>query len=161
MLGDTRRGSGGFCRASAAPGGYGKNRTESSVGGRKIFSTAGSAIVGGDGGSYTSDEFPIRSREVVNLHTWLVCAKIAKIRRGEREPTQNSALGVGYQPTQTNTGDRRGPGAKPAGPDEEDTAIFHEDKAARSVRSCFVADSGNRDRKSAFPLALPLRYSRM
>ena len=89
------------------------------------FSTARMAIVGGDGGSYTSDESPRRSREFVNPHTWPVCAKIAKIRRGEREPAQNSALGVGYQPTQTNTGDWRGPGAKPADPDEEDTAIFH------------------------------------
>ena len=137
MLGDTRRGSGGFCRARATPGEYGKNRSESSVGGRKIFSTAGTAIVGGDGGSYTSDESPRRSREVVNPHTWPVCAKIAKIRRGEREPTQNSALGVGYQATQTNTGGWRGPGAKPAGPDEEDTAIFHGDEAARSCAVVF------------------------
>ena len=59
------------------------------------------------------------------------CAKIAKIRGGEREPTQNSALGVGYQPTQANTGVPRGTGAKPAVPDEEDTAIFHGGEAAR------------------------------
>ena len=91
MLGDTRRCSGGFCRARATPGEYGKNRSESSVGGRKIFSTAGTAIVGGDGGSYTSDESPRRSREVVSPHTWPVCAKVAKIRRGERESTQSSA----------------------------------------------------------------------
>ena len=51
MLGDTRRGSGGFYRARAALGGYGKNRSESSVDGRKRFSTAGTAIVGGEGGS--------------------------------------------------------------------------------------------------------------
>ena len=66
---------------------------------KEKFSAAGTAIVGGDGGSYTSDESPRRSREVVNSHTWPVCAKIAKIRRDEREPTQKSALGVGYQPT--------------------------------------------------------------
>ena len=161
MLADTRRGSGGFCRARAAPGGYGKNRNECSFDGRKKISTAGMAIVGGDGGSYTSDESPRRSREVVNPHTWRVCAKIAKIRRGEREPTQNYALGVGYQPTQTNTGDWRGPGAKPAGPDEEDTAISSGMRLLDLMRSCSVADSGKRDRKSAFPLALPLQYSRV
>ena len=33
------------------------------------FSTAGTAIVGGDSGSYTSDESARRSREVVNPHT--------------------------------------------------------------------------------------------
>ena len=125
MLGDTRRGSGSFCRARATLREYGKNRSESSVGGSKKISTAGTAIVGGDGGSYTSDESPRRSREIVNPHMWFVCAKVAQIRRGEREPTQNSTLGVGYQPIETNTGDRRGTGAKSAGPDEEDTAIFH------------------------------------
>ena len=129
MLGDTRRCSGGFCRARAAAGGYGKNRSESIVGGRNKFSTAGTAIVSGDGGSCTSDESPRRSREVVNPHMWLVCAKKVKIRRDESEPTRNSTLGVGYQPTQTNTGDWRGPGAKPACPDEEDTAVFHGDEA--------------------------------
>ena len=84
-----------------------------------------------------SDESPRGSIEVVNPHTWPVCVKIEKIRRGEREPTENSALGVGYQPTQTNTGDWRGPGAKPACPDEEDTAVFHGDEAARSSAAVF------------------------
>ena len=41
-----------------------------------------------------------------NPHTWPVRAKITKMRRGEREPTQNRVLGVGHQPTQANTGDR-------------------------------------------------------
>ena len=44
------------------------------------------AIVICDGGSYTSDESPRRGREVVNPHTWLVCAKIENVRRGERVP---------------------------------------------------------------------------
>ena len=39
--------------------------------------------------------------------------------------------------TQTNTGDRRGTGAKPVGPDEEDTAIVHWDEAARSSAVVF------------------------
>ena len=111
----------------------------------KKLSTAGTAIVGGDGGSYTSDESPRRSREVANPHTWPVCAKIAKIRRGEREPTQNSALGVGYQPTQTNAGDWRDPGAKPAGLDEEDTAIFYGDEAVRSSACLLYTSPSPRD----------------
>ena len=82
---ETRRGSGAFCRARAALRGYGKNRSESSVG-------------GGDGGSHTSYESPRRSREVVNLHTLPVCTKIAKIRRGEREPTQTALSGWGTIP---------------------------------------------------------------
>ena len=134
MLGDTRRGSGGFCRARAAPGGHSKKRSESSVGGRKKFSTAGTAIVGGN---YTGDESPRTCREVVNPHTWPVCAKITEIRRCEREPTPSSALGVGHQPTLTDTGDRIGTGAKPAGPDEEDTAIFRGGEAARSSAVVF------------------------
>ena len=44
---------------------------------------------------------------------------------------------MGHQPTQTNTGDGRGTGAKPAGPDEEDTAIFRGDEAARSSAVVF------------------------
>ena len=104
MLSDTRRSSEGFCRARATLRGYGKNRSEGGVGGGKKISTAGTAIVGGDGGSCTSDESPRRSRDVVNPHTWPVRVKIAKIRGGERESTQNSMLGVGYQPAQTNTG---------------------------------------------------------
>ena len=136
-MGGTRRGSGGHCRARAALGGYGKDRSESSVGGRTIISTAGTAIVGGDGGNYRSDGSPRRSREVVNPHTWPVCAKIANIRKGEWEPTQTSALGVGYQPAQTGTGDWGGTRAKPAGSDEEDTAIVHGDEAARSSAVVF------------------------
>ena len=64
-------------------------------------------------------------------------AKVAKIRRGEREPTQNRVLGAGHQPTQANTGGRRGTSAKPAGLDEEDTAILHGGEAARSTAFVF------------------------
>ena len=59
MLGDSHRGSEGFCRTRAALRGHGKNRTESGVGGREKFSAAGTATVGGDGGSYMSDESPM------------------------------------------------------------------------------------------------------
>ena len=84
-----------------------------------------------------SDESPRRSREVVNPHTWPVCAKIAKVRRGEREHTQNDAFGAGHQPTQVTTGGRRGTDTKPAGPDEEDIAIFRGVEAARSTAVVF------------------------
>ena len=57
--------------------------------------------------------------------------------KSETEPTQNSALGAGYQPTQANTGGRRGTAAKAAGPDEEYTAIFHDSEAARSSTVVF------------------------
>ena len=138
MQGDTRRGSWGFCRARAAPTRCGKNRSESSVGSRKKIFTAGTEIVGRDGASHTSDDSPRRRREVVNLDTWPMCAKIAEIiLRGEREPTQIRALGVGYKPPQTNTGDWRGTGAKPAGPDGEDTVIVDGDEAARSCAVVF------------------------
>ena len=105
MLGDSRRGSGGFYKARAALREPGKTRNESGVGGRNC-SAAGTAIDGGDGGRFTNDESPKRGRKVVDPHAWSVRAKIAKIRRGEKEPTQNRVLGVGHQPTQANTGDR-------------------------------------------------------
>ena len=101
------------------------------------MSTAETAIDGGDGRRCTSDASPRRSREVANPHTWPVRAKIARIRRGEREPTQNSALGAGHQPTQANTGGRRGTSAKPAGLDEEDTVIIHGGEAARCTAVVF------------------------
>ena len=88
------------------------------------------------------------------------CARITrKSERGEREPTQNSTLGVGHQPTQANTRDRRGRGAKPAGPDEEDTAIFHRDEPARSSPVVFRGRLWQTGQEIIFPWAL--LYSRM
>ena len=103
----------GLSRARAALRGHGKNRSESGVGCRKKIFPAGTAIVGGDSGRYTSDESPRRNREVANPHVWPVRAKI---RSGEREPTLNSDLGGCRQPTQANTGGRRGTSAKPRRP---------------------------------------------
>ena len=56
-----------------------------------------------DGGWGTSDEFSIRSVEVVNPHSWPVFAKIAKIGSGEWEPTQTDAMAGGCKPTQAET----------------------------------------------------------
>ena len=39
------------------------------------------------------------SRKAVNPYTWLVCAKIVKIIIGKGEPTQDSMLSAGHEPT--------------------------------------------------------------
>ena len=90
MMGDTRRGGRVVCRARAIPGGYGQNRSESSDGGGKTVSTAGTAIVGG---RYTSGESPRRSREVVHAHTWPVCAKIATSEEANGSPPKPALSG--------------------------------------------------------------------
>ena len=43
---------------------------------------------------------PQGNRKAVNPYTWLVCAKIVKRSRGEREPTQGSMFSAGHEPTQ-------------------------------------------------------------
>ena len=80
--------------------------------------------IDGDGGSRnTSDESLKRSRKVVHPHTSPVCARIANIRGGARQRTQDGAFGAGHQPTQTDTRGRPRASAKPAGSDKEDTAV--------------------------------------
>ena len=117
MLGNSHCGSGGFCRARAARRGYGQNRNESDVGGRKNCSAAATAIDGGDGGRCTRVESSTKSRKVVKARA-REHRKNPKI--GEREPTQIHVLGAGHHPIQADTG---GTSAKPTGPDEEDTVI--------------------------------------
>ena len=51
--------------------------------------------------------------------------------------------------------------AKPPGPDEENIAIIHGVRLLDPLWSCSVAGSSKRDWKSAFLLALSLRYSRV
>ena len=86
----------------------------------------------------------------------LICGPcVLKSRKSE-----DSALGVEYQSTQTNIENWRGTSAKPTGPDEEDNTIFRGMRLLDLVRSCSVAGSVKQDRKSAFPLVLPLRSSR-
>ena len=48
----------------------------------------------------TCDEFPVRSIDVVNPHSWPVLAKNAKISLGEWEPTQTDTMAGGREPTQ-------------------------------------------------------------
>ena len=160
-MGDTRRGSGGFCRARAAPRGYGKNRSESSVGGRKKLSTGGTAVVGGDGGRYTSDESPRRNREVVNLHVWPVRAKIAKSEEAKGSPPKTALSEWGTSPLKPTPGIGE---ARVRSPQAQMRKIPPSSTGMRlldPMRSCSMAGSGKRDRKSAFPLTLPLRYSRV
>ena len=95
-VGDGRRGNRGFSGARADLGGYDKTRSESVIGCRQSPRAAGTAIDGGDRGRNTGDETPRMSRNVVNPHTWPVCAKIAKIGGGERDPTQDSTFSAGY-----------------------------------------------------------------
>ena len=97
---DERRCSQGFCGARAALDGYGKNRIENGVSGRRNRSAAGTAFGSGDGCRSTSDESPRGSRNAVNPYTWLVCEKIVKCGRGDREPTQGSMFSAGHEPTQ-------------------------------------------------------------
>ena len=87
------------CRSQRAR----RNRNE---GGRQKFSVAGTAVDGVDGVRHTRDEFPRTSIKVVNPHTWPVRAKVTKIRRRERESSQNRIIGEGNQSTQANTGGR-------------------------------------------------------
>ena len=61
---------------------------------------AGTVFSSGDGGRNTSDESPRGSRKAVIPYTWLVCAQIVKIGRGEGEPTQDSMFSAGHEPTQ-------------------------------------------------------------
>ena len=161
MLGDSRRGSGGFCRARVALREHGKKRSEIGVGGRKRLSAAGTGINGGDGGRYTSDEPPRRKREVVNPHQWPVRTKIAQkskeakgsppttafSRRGTSQPKPTPGVGE-ERIRSTQTRMRKIPPLS--------TGV----RLLDSLRSCSVAGSGKRDRKSAFPLVL-LRYSRV
>ena len=114
--------------------GTAKKRSESGVGGREKCPAARTAIDGGDGGRFTSDESP-RSRKVVNLHTWLVGRRSRKSIKAEGSTPKIAFPGRGTIPP--NTGGRRGTRAKPAGPDEEDTDIIHGGEATRSTAFVF------------------------
>ena len=65
---------------------------------------------------------------MVNPHMWPVCAKIAIVSGGEKEPiqdstfraghepTQDSTCRAGHEPTQTDTRNRRGGSVPPSSP---------------------------------------------
>ena len=89
--------------------------------------------VGTDESRITGDESPGGSRKVVDPHTSTVCAKIAKINGGNREPTQDGAIGLGHQPTQSNAGDRCGGRDQTPSPDEAYGLIVDRGEAARTA----------------------------
>ena len=137
-MGDGRRGSRGFCGTRADPGGYGKDRSEIVVGCKQSPPAAEAAIDGGDGCRNTSDESPRRSRKVVSLHTWPVCAKIAIISGVKGSPPKTALSVRGNSPPKTALAVRgtrppkptpgRGGSVQPASPYEVYTAT-------KSIRS--------------------------
>ena len=107
-MSDGGRDGRGFCGARVDLGGYGKDLSEIVVGCRQSPPAAGTAIDGGDGCGHTSNETPRRSRNIINAHTWPMCAKLATIGDGEREHTQDSTYSAEHQPTQADTRNRGG-----------------------------------------------------
>ena len=57
---------------------------------------AGRAIDDVGGCRSASGDSSGRSGKVAKPHTWPVCAKIAKVGKGEREPTQGITFGAGH-----------------------------------------------------------------
>ena len=90
----------GLLRSPCRPRWVWQNRSETGVSCRRDRPAAGTAFGSGDGGRNTNDEFPRGSRKAVNPYTWLVCAKMMKCGRGEREPTQGSMFSAGHKPNQ-------------------------------------------------------------
>ena len=112
----------------------------------------------GDGCRNKSDGSAGRSRKVVKPHTWPAVAKIAKADRGEKEPTLGITFGAGHLTTQANTRNRRGvssPQALMRHMPPSSTGV----RLVEPFRSCSVAGSDKRGRKSALPFELLLRYS--
>ena len=90
----------GLLRSPCRPRWVWQNRTENGVSGRRNRPAGGTAFGTADGGRNTSDECPRGSRKAANPFTWLVCAKIVKCGRGERELTQGSMFSEGHDTTQ-------------------------------------------------------------
>ena len=67
-----------------------------------------------------------------------VCPNIVKTRRAGRQPTPNSNIGAGHQPTLADAGNRPRVTAKPAGSGKEDTTpVFSRGEAARPTAIVF------------------------
>ena len=161
MLGDTRRCSGGFCRARAAPGGYGKNRSESSVGGRKISPRPGrqSSVV--TAAVTRATNLPEGAESSSILTRGPCVRKSRKSEEAKGSPPKTALSGWGTSPLKPTSGIGearvRSPQARMRKIPPSSTGM----RLLDPVRSCSVAGTGKRDRKSAFLLALPLRYSRV
>ena len=151
------------CEGAAEPlppsEGTAKNEPKA-VSAKKDFSAAGTSMDGGYGGRYASDKSPQRSREVVHPRTWPGRAKIAETDQAKRSPPKTAFSGRGTSPPKPTPGVGEERVRSPQ-------AGMRKISSSTGVRlldpmlSWSVAGSGKRDRKSSFPLALPLRHSRM
>ena len=116
---------------------------------RKV-STAGTAIVGGDGGSFTSDQsLKEQKRSSILVHGPCV-RKSRKSEEAKGSPTQTALSGWGANLRKATPGigeERvRNPQARMRNLPPSSTGL----KRLDLVRSCSVADSGKRDRKWYF-----------
>ena len=88
------------------------------------------------------------------------CAqKSCKSEEAKENPPKTRAVGAGHQPPKPTPGVRV---ERVRSPQTRMRKILPSSTGVRlldPLRSCSVTGSGKRDRKSAFPLALPLRYS--
>ena len=129
------------------------------VGCRQSPPAAGAAIDGGDGCRNTSDESPRRSRKVVIFICGPFVRKSQKLTEVKGNPPKTALLVRGTSPP------------KPT-PRIGEEGVFNMQTLMRYIpppstglrlvdplRSCSVAGSGKRNRKSALPFALSLRYS--
>ena len=87
--------------------------------------------------------------------------KSRKSGQSKGSPTKTAFAGRGTRPSKPTPGvgeERvRSPQARTRKVPPSSTGV----RLLNLLRSCSVAGSGKRDRKSVFPLALPLRYSRV
>ena len=136
------------------PEGHREHRRESGDGGRPKWWASVAVITGIDESRKTGDESPDGSRNIINPHTWPVCAKIATTSGGQGETTQDCAIGLGHEPIQADAGNRVcGPQALTRCVTSSSTGV----RRLEPLRSCSVAGCGSRERKSALPLAPPFR----
>ena len=82
MSGNSRHGSGGFCRVRASPRQHGETRSKIDVGRQR------STVV-------TATDTRVTKPERSSILIRGLCAqKMAEIRRGEKEPTHNGVFGA-------------------------------------------------------------------
>ena len=161
MLSDTRYGSGGFCRARAAPGGYGRNRSESSVGGSKFYPRPGRQSPVVTAAVTRATNHPEGAERSPILIRGPSVRKLQKSEAVKGSPPKTTFLGWGTSLLKPTPGIGGAPVRSPQPRMRKIPTSSTGMRLLNPVRSCFEADSGKRDRKSAFPFGLPLRCSRV
>ena len=127
---------------------------------QRNVSTAGTAIVGGDGGSYTSGQSPNEQRGRQSSYVARVRGnRETRKRRKGAHPKQRSQGGAPAHARQ-HRGSKRN-GCEAAGPDEEASAIFHGVVAAGSNAVVFGGRLWQTRQEMVFPLVMLLGYSRV